>query len=45
VRRIGGFSGKEIINELDQEELDRLVRAIQRTEGWWEGIVFNTAAP
>lgn len=45
VRRIGRFSGKEIIGELDQEELDRLVNAIRRTEGWSEGIVIETPAP
>ncbi|MEQ1888992.1 MAG: hypothetical protein ABL951_07410 [Alphaproteobacteria bacterium] len=45
IRRIGRFSGEEIIGELDQEELDRLVSAIRRTEGWIEGIVFEMPAP
>ncbi len=45
VRKIGGFSGAEIIGELDQEELSRLVDAIKKTEGWWEGTVVDTPAP
>lgn len=42
VRRIGRFSGEEIIDELDADELARLVYAIQRAEGWWEGVVIDT---
>jgi hypothetical protein len=44
VRVIGGFSGIEIINELDADEHDRLANAIKISEGWREGIVINIPA-
>lgn len=42
VRRIGNFSGNEIVGQLGPAELARLIRAIQFAEGWREGTVTRT---
>lgn len=39
IHKIGGFTGDEVVGELSDEQMDRLVEAIQRTEGWKEGTV------
>ena len=44
VRKIGGFTGKEVIGRLNNEQLDRLVAAIKRAEGWREGTITITRA-
>jgi len=39
IHKIGGFQGNEVIEDLNSEQMSRLVEAIQRTEGWKEGTV------
>jgi hypothetical protein len=39
VRRLGNFSGNEIVGQLTPVQSARLVRAIQMAEGWREGTV------
>lgn len=41
IRKIGGFSGDEVIGELNYEEMSRLIEAIKRTEGWKVGNVLE----
>ncbi|HEX3485551.1 MAG TPA: hypothetical protein VHT51_10855 [Micropepsaceae bacterium] len=42
VRTIGGFTGKEIIGHLGQDQFNRLIRAIRDAEGWRTGTVMRT---
>lgn len=39
IHKIGGFTGKEVVGELNDEQMGRLAEAIKRTEGWKEGTV------
>lgn len=41
IRTIGKFDGNEIVGDLSVEEMDRLLDAIQKTEGWLEGDVIK----
>lgn len=45
IRKIGGFSGQEIVGLLGEAEINRLLNAIRRTEGWIEGEIIKTPAP
>lgn len=45
IRRMGGFSGQEIVGQLDDNEISRLAEAIKRTEGWIPGNIIRTEPP
>lgn len=45
IRKIGGFSGKEIISSLNDTQMRNLAMSIQRTEGWIEGNIIHRSAP
>lgn len=45
IRRIGGFSGDEMIRELGDRQLERLVKAIKIMEGWRVGTIIEMEPP
>jgi len=44
VKQIGDFTGNEIVGQLNQEQMSRLVNAIKQAEGYHAGTVTQTPA-
>ncbi len=42
IRKIGGFTGNEILRDLNDAQLQRLLEAIMRMEGWRTGTIIDT---
>lgn len=39
IQKISGLRGDEVIGKMTDEQLQRLIEAIKRTEGWKEGQI------
>ncbi len=45
VRKLGNFSGNEVIGQLDDQQMSKLTDIIKRTEGWKVGKINRSKTP